>query len=108
MVSNYAASLDMEGKYGVVNASDCLKKGATGSTLKAYTSYIVYNGAAPAQVKAAYLDEDEADGLLEVLKGGTSTEEEIYDLEGRKLPRSQRGINIVRGADGVVRKVFKD
>ena len=108
MVSNYAAGLDMEGKYGVVNASDCLKKGATGSTLKAYTSYIVYNGAAPAQVKAAYLDEDEADGLLEVLKGGTSTEEEIYDLEGRKLPRSQRGINIVRGADGVVRKVFKD
>ena len=108
MVSNYAASLDMEGKYGVVNASDCLKKGAAGSTLKAYTSYIVYNGAAPAQVKAAYLDEDEADGLLEVLKGGTSTEEEIYDLEGRKLPRSQRGINIVRGADGVVRKVFKD
>lgn len=108
MVSNYAAGLDMEGKYGVVNASDCLKKGAAGSTLKAYTSYIVYNGAAPAQVKAAYLDEDVADGLLEVLKGGTSTEEEIYDLEGRKLPRSQRGINIVRGADGVVRKVFKD
>lgn len=106
MVSNYAVNFDMEGKYGVVNASDCLKKGAAGSTLKAYTAYIIYNGAASAQVKAAYLDEDEADGLLEVLKVDASSKEEIFDLEGRKLPRSQQGINIIRGADGVVRKIL--
>ena len=106
MVSNYAVNFDMEGKYGVVNASDCLKKGAAGSTMKAYTAYIIYNGAAPAQVKVAYLDQDEADGLLEVLKGESSAKEYIYDLEGRKLPCSQRGINIIRGDDGVVRKVI--
>jgi hypothetical protein len=106
MVSNYATSFDMEGKYGVVNASYCLKKGAAGSTLKAYTAYIVYNGSASAEVKAAYLDEDEADGLLEVLKGEPLSEEDVYDLQGRKLSRSQRGLNIIRGDDGVVRKVI--
>ena len=106
MVSNYAVNFDMEDKYGVVNADNCLKKGAAGSSLKAYTAYIIYNGAAPAQVKVAYLDQDEADGLLEVLKGESSAKEYIYDLEGRKLPCSQRGINIIRGDDGVVRKVI--
>lgn len=106
MVSNYAIDLDMEGKYGIVNADDCLKKGAAGSTLKAYTAYIVYNGAAPAQVKAAYLEEDEADGLLRILRGEGSGAEDVYDMHGRKLPRSQRGINIIRGADGIVRKII--
>ncbi|MBR1901385.1 MAG: hypothetical protein IJ826_00175 [Bacteroidaceae bacterium] len=106
MVSNYAIDLDMEGKYGIVNADDCLKKGAAGSTLKAYTAYIVYNGAAPAQVKAAYLEEDEADALLRILRGEGSGAEDVYDMQGRKLPRSQRGINIIRGADGIVRKII--
>ena len=106
MVSNYAVNFDMEGKYGIVNADDCLKKGAAGSTLKAYTAYIVYNGAAPAQVKAAYLEEDEADGLLRILRGEGSGAEDVYDMHGRKLPRSQRGINIIRGADGIVRKII--
>ena len=106
MVSNYAVNFDMEGKYGIVNADDCLKKGAAGSTLKAYTAYIVYNGAAPAQVKAAYLEEDEADGLLRILRGEGSGAEDVYDMQGRKLSRSQRGINIIRGADGIVRKII--
>ena len=106
MVSNYAVNFDMEGKYGIVNADDCLKKGAAGSTLKAYTAYIVYNGAAPAQVKAAYLEEDEADALLRILRGEGSGAEDVYDMQGRKLPRSQRGINIIRGADGIVRKII--
>ena len=106
MVSNYAIDLDMEGKYGIVNADDCLKKGAAGSTLKAYTAYIVYNGAAPAQVKAAYLEEDEADALLRILRGEGRGAEDVYDMHGRKLPRSQRGINIIRGADGIVRKII--
>lgn len=108
MVSNYATGFDMEGKYGVVNASDCLKKGAAGSTLKAYTSYIVYNGSAPAQVKAAYLEEDEADGLLELIRNpqDEADGQQIYDIQGRKLLRTQRGFNIVRGEDGTVRKVM--
>ena len=106
MVSNYAVNCDMEGKYGVVNASDCLKKGAAGSSLKAYTAYIIYNGAAPGEVKAAYLDEDEADGLLEFLMAESEGKESFYDLQGRQLPRAQQGFNIVRDADGSVKKVM--
>jgi hypothetical protein len=106
MVSNYATNCDMEGKYGVVNASDCLKKGAAGSTLKAYTAYIIYNGAASAEVKAAYLDEDEADGMLDFIMAESEGKESFYDLQGRQLPRAQQGFNIVRDADGSVKKVM--
>ena len=107
MVSNYALNFDMEDKYGVVNASECLKKGAAGSKLNAYTAYIIYNSSAPApQVKAAYLDEDEADGLLELLREDNMASESVFDLQGRQLPRAQRGINIIRTADGAVRKVM--
>lgn len=108
MVSNYAVNCDMEGKYGVVNASDCLKKGAAGSSLKAYTAYIIYNGAAPGEVKAAYLDEDEADGILELVRNEQNevADQQIYDLQGRKLAREQRGINIVVRKDGKVAKVL--
>lgn len=108
MVSNYAVNCDMEGKYGVVNASDCLKKGAAGSSLKAYTAYIIYNGAAPGEVKAAYLDEDAADGILELIRNEQNevADQQIYDLQGRKLAREQRGINIVVRKDGKVAKVL--
>lgn len=108
MVSNYAVNCDMEGKYGVVNASDCLKKGAAGSSLKAYTAYIIYNGAAPGEVKAAYLDEDAADGILELIRNEQNVvaDQQIYDLQGRKLAREQRGINIVVRKDGKVAKVL--
>ncbi|MBR6046885.1 MAG: leucine-rich repeat protein [Bacteroidaceae bacterium] len=34
------------------------------------------------------------------------TEEGIYDLSGRKLERMQKGINIIRKADGTTRKVL--
>ena len=107
MISNYTTNFDMEGKYGVVNAEDCLKKGEAGSTLKAYTAYIIYKGVAPSQVKVAYLDEDEADGLLELVgnQQNEATGQQVYDLQGRKLPRAQRGINIVIKKDGRVAKV---
>ena len=108
MKANYTPNFDMEGKYGVVNTDNCLKKGAAGSTLNAYTAYIIYNGAAPSQVKAAYLDEDEADGLLELLRNQQDemADQQVYDLQGRKLPRAQRGINIVVKKDGRVTKVL--
>ena len=96
----------MDGNYGVVGEK--IKKGTTGSTLKAYHAYIIYNGSAPAQVKAAYLEEDEADGLLELLRDQKEEDDgkEIFDLQGRKLPREQRGINIVVRKDGKITKVL--
>lgn len=102
MHSNYNPTFEMEGYYGIVG--DKIKKGADGSSLKAFRAYI--EGPASAQVKAAYLDEDNADGLLEVLYGEVSGTESVYDLQGRKLPKAQRGLNIIRGADGSVKKVM--
>ena len=107
MVSNYTPGLSMKDKYGVVNADNCLKVGGEGSTLNAYHAYIIYNsGSSPAPVKAAYLDEDEADAILELLNAEATEPENIYDLQGRQLPRAGKGINIIRNADGTVRKVL--
>lgn len=36
---------------------------------------------------------------------GTSAPAAIYDVSGRKMPRMQKGVNIVKGADGRTRKV---
>ena len=103
MKANYSPNCDMEGKYGVVNGEGVLKKGSTGSTLKAFHAYI--EGPTSVQVKAAYLDEDEADGILELFNSQENQDgvKLIYDLQGRRLPRAQAGINIVI-RDGKVRK----
>lgn len=110
MKANYSPNCDMEGKYGVVNAAGtegALKKGGAGSTLKAYTAYIIYNGVAPTQVKTAYLDEDEADAILELIRDQQEemADQQIYDLQGRKLSRTQQGVNIIRQKDGTTKKV---
>lgn len=102
--ANYDPTFVMDGYYGVVGEK--IKKGTTGSTLKAYHAYIIYNGAAPGEVKAAYLEEDEADAILELLNAEATEPENIYDLQGRQLPRAGKGINIIRNADGTVRKVL--
>ena len=101
--SNYNPTFDMEGYYGVVGEK--IKKGAEGSSLKAFHAYI--EGPAAAGVKAAYLDDDEADGLLEVLRGEVLGDECVYDLQGRQLPKAGKGINIIRSADGSIKKVLK-
>lgn len=105
MHSNFAPDFDMEGFYGI--AGEKIKKGVQGSTLSAFRAYITGPADPSVQVKAAYLDYDEADGLLEVLRGEAHSAESVYDLQGRQLPKAQRGLNIIRGADGVVMKVLK-
>ena len=104
MHSNYNPTFDMNGYYGVVNSEGVLKEGTAKSKLKAFHAYIT--GPAAAGVKAAYLEEDEADGILELLRGEETGTENIYDLQGRQLPRAGKGINIIRNADGSVRKVL--
>lgn len=41
-----------------------------------------------------------------IARKGESNETEHYDLSGRRVSESQRGLNIVRQADGTVRKVI--
>ncbi len=40
------------------------------------------------------------------LKTGTSAKTDVYDLQGRKFTQPQRGVNIIRSADGTTRKVL--
>ena len=101
--SNYNPTFDMEGYYGVVGEK--IKKGTEGSSLKAFHAYI--EGPAAAGVKAAYLDDDEADGLLEVMREEVLGAECVYDLQGRQLPKAGKGINIIRSADGSIKKILK-
>ena len=105
MHSNYDPAFKMNGYYGVVNGEGVLKKGTTGATLKAFHAYIV--GPTSAGVKAAYLEEDEADAILELLNAEATEPENIYDLQGRQLPHAAKGINIIRNADGTVRKILR-
>lgn len=101
MVSNYTPKTDMTGRYGVVNADGCLKKGVEGSFLNAYTAYIEFTGGEPLKVRAVFVD-DEADAIVDTQQEGG--EAMIYDLQGRRISKAGAGINIIRHADGSVRK----
>ena len=56
------------------------------------------------QWKEFFFIEDNVNTLTEEIKNGTI--ESIYDASGRKQPRMQHGVNIVRMSDGTVQKIM--
>ena len=64
MKSNYEPKFSMSGKYGIVNNDGNIQKGASGSTLNAFSAYL--EGPANSQVKAAFLDD--ATAIEEILQ----------------------------------------
>ena len=49
--------------------------------------------------------DDYTDGVADFLNGEAEIEG-FYDVQGKKLPRMQKGVNIIRMTDGSTRKIL--
>lgn len=107
MQANYTPGVSMEGKYGIVGGKLCL--GGAGSTINAYTAYFIPPAEAKGRVRVAMLDNDGTTTYIHSLSDTESDKETtaIYRLDGTKQTTLTKGINIVRMANGEVRKVLK-
>jgi hypothetical protein len=97
-IGNYAAGLDMEGKYGVTPAGE-VKKGGAGSTMKAFRAYITM----PAGQEARIALFDEATGINRVLTSKEVENLNIFNLKGQKVYENAKGVIIVNGKKQVVK-----
>lgn len=108
MVANFEPAFPMDGRYGVVTSLGCIKQGGATSFLNAYTSYVedVSGSAAHSEARSVYMDGD-ATGILQMNADAERLgQDSVYDLQGRRQQSVGRGIVIVRGSDGKVRKVL--
>lgn len=127
MVSNFTPSMDMEGKYGVVNADGILKIGGAGSTLGAFSAYLVNlnDWTLPsdtndqtgqqfsnhrARIATHFLTGEELLTVIdrvqaEAVNGGEGVSV-LYDLSGRLTTSRHSGAAVERRADGTTRKVL--
>lgn len=106
MQGNYTPKLSMEGKYGIAGGKFCL--GVQGSTINAYTAYFTFLGTENVRTRVAVMDEGGNTtyiGELKDLDGNAA--EEVFGIDGMRLPEMRKGINIVRQKDGSVRKIVK-
>jgi hypothetical protein len=106
MQGNYTPGLSMSGKYGI--AGDQFRLGTDGSTINAYTAYFTFLGTENVRTRVAVMDEDGNTtyiGELSDLNGNAA--EEVFGIDGMRLPEMRKGINIVRQKDGSVRKIVK-
>lgn len=109
MHSNFTPNFAMAGKYGIVNSEGGLMLGSGSSAkLNAFTAYITAPQANPApRLRVAYVNTDGTTTFI-----GSLPEEDlqgepvaIYGPDGQRRSKMQRGVNIVRFADGTTRKV---
>ncbi|MBO5742548.1 MAG: hypothetical protein J6R54_11325 [Bacteroidaceae bacterium] len=106
MQGNYTPKTDMNGKYGI--AGNRFRLGTDGSTINAYTAYFTFLGRENVRARVAVMDEGGNTtyiGELSDLNGNAA--EEVFGIDGMRLPEMRKGINIVRQKDGSVRKIVK-
>lgn len=106
MQGNYTPGLSMSGKYGIAGGEFCL--GTDGSTINAYTAYFTFLGRENVRTRVAVMDgggNTTYIGELSDLNGNAP--EEVFGIDGMRLPEMKKGINIVRQKDGSVRKIVK-
>lgn len=122
MYANYETNFPMDGKYGIVNNSQLtgtdkttyldggLMLGSSGSVLNAFTAYITGPSSSPnnaPRLRVAYVDEDGTATFIGSLPqdGEQGEPVAVYGPDGQRRNGLQRGVNIVRYADGTTRKV---
>lgn len=106
MQGNYTPGLSMSGKYGI--AEGLFRKGGIDSKINAYTAYFTFLGTQKVRARVAVMDEDGNTtyiGELSDLNGNAA--EEVFGIDGMRLPEMRKGINIVRQKDGSVKKIVK-
>ena len=110
MRANYTPELPMKGNYGIAGGE--FRLGTDGSTINAYTAYFIppthSHGTENVRARVAVMDEGGNTtyiGELKDLDGNAA--EEVFGIDGMRLPEMRRGINIVRQKDGSVRKIVK-
>ena len=106
MQGNYTPGLSMSGKYGIAGGEFCL--GTEKSSINAYTAYFTFHGRKNVRTRVAVMDEGGSTtyiGELSDLNGNAA--EEVFGIDGMRLPEMRKGINIVRQKDGSVRKIVK-
>lgn len=106
MQGNYTPGLDMEGNYGIAGGKFCL--GTEGSYIDAYTAYFTFLGTQNVRARVAVMDEGGNTTYIGELSDlNADAVEEVFGIDGMRLPEMRKGINIVRQKDGSVRKIVK-
>ncbi len=106
MQGNYEPGFSMDGLYGIAGGQ--FRLGTQGSTINAYTAYFTFFGTEKLRARVAVMDEGGNTtyiGELSDLNGNAP--EEVFGIDGMRLPEMRKGINIVRQKDGSVRKIVK-
>jgi hypothetical protein len=76
------------------------------NSMKAFRAYFEINGSSNARSLILNIDEATSVTTLDGQQSATAQPEAVFDLSGRRQTRLMPGINIVRQADGTVKKVF--
>lgn len=110
MTANFGSGMPMNGLYGIVHGAGGLKMGGSGSSLNAFTAYITGPTSGPngaPRLRVAYVDEDGTATFIGSLPEDDLQGEPvaIYGPDGQRRSKMQRGVNIVRYADGTTKKV---
>ena len=106
MQGNYIHGFPMAGNYGIAGGKFCL--GTEGSTINAYTAYFTFLGTKNVRARVAVMDEGGNTTYIgEVSDLNGNAAEEVFGIDGMRLPEMRKGINIVRQKDGSVRKIVK-
>lgn len=109
LVGTYTAtSIDANGSIYFING-DTFHKAQVSVKVPAYRAYInnsSSSGAKPDVLNLNVIGIGNADGIESVVMDATNTAEAIYDVNGRQLTAPQKGLNIMKLANGKTVKVM--